>query len=254
MKQVGITEAADPAYNKDWIKWALERREPTILITKNLPKLFADYPDIINQDNILFHATVTGYGGTFLEPNAPHPRDTLLELEKVTKKDRITIRIDPIIPLKNFIERSFQVYSTATMFGFKRFRISIMDLYPHVLKRFNGYHEIQYELKQAYQWDLSHSVGEHKDYMIHAPAVLRKQIIDQFPGAEICGEPGFLCGGCISRKDLILMGITPEKRYVKSDQREFCSCLGIKKELCKTHNCPVLCVYCYWKRLEDEQN
>jgi DNA repair photolyase len=248
MIKIGITEFIDPVFNNSWEKWALKDKNPIILITKNIKKLLIDYPGIENLDNILFHSTITGYGNSFLEPNVPHPRELLEFLEKLNHKERFIIRIDPIIPIENFIERSFQVFATATMFGFNRFKVSILDLYPHVLKKFEPYFSLSYELKQIYNWDASHSIsGIHKEYMNHAPLDLRLKIINLFENAEVCAEPGIKCSACLSKKDLELFGIKPDIRYPKNEQREFCTCLGIKKNFPRNtkEDCPHHCLYCY---------
>jgi hypothetical protein len=251
--KVGITEANDPLFDRSWERWALTERQPTILITKNIKLLLERYPNMLTQQNILVHATITGYGGTFMEPGVPKPAETLAALSSIKSKERVVIRIDPIIPLAQFVKQSQSVFTRCTDMGYKRFRISVMDLYPHVLKRLEAYHSLSYDLKQMYQWDLSHALGEHKDYMVHAPLQFRQQIVDLFPGANCCGEPGIPCTeGCVSRTDLELMGIHPEQRYVKNQQRPFCMCLGIKKELCRHHVCEGNCLYCFWSKKEED--
>lgn len=251
MIQVGVTDFNEPALDHSWTRWALEKRNPTILITKNFTKLLEDFPTLLNQDNLIIHATITGYGSSVIEPGVVHPQvilDTLGSLTESQRK-RIVVRIDPIIPLQDFVKQSLSIFNITKRMGFERHRISILDLYPKVVNRLekDGQFLILKELKDIYNWDLAHTaMGEHKDYMVHAPHSIRKAIIDQFPGAEICAEPGFPCKeGCISRKDLELFGIKPEKRYVKSEQREFCSCLGIKKQLLRGGSCKQDCVYCY---------
>jgi DNA repair photolyase len=252
MTKVGITENGDPSINDDWVKWALEKRQPTILITKNIKLLLSKYPSILTQPNIIIHATITGYGGSLFEPNVPRASEMIGCLQDAQQKDRIVIRIDPIIPIDLCVQQSLSVYNHCAALGFSRFRVSILDLYPHVLQRFAAHHEITYQLKQIYEWDLSHSLGEHKPYMVHAPLALRQSIINRFPNCEICAEPGIACTGCISRKDLQLMGITPEKRYTKNDQRPFCACLGIKKELLHIKDCRYNCIYCYQIKITDK--
>jgi hypothetical protein len=278
MELVGITEYNDALFDNQWEKWTLEKRKPTILLTKNIIGLCDKYPNILNQPNILFHIGITGYGGSLFEPGVPAPRTLLNFLSNIKNKSNIVCRIDPIIPIEKCINQSLAVFDECVKMGYKRFRISILDLYPHVLYRFNKYHELQYELKVEYNWDQSHSLGEHKEYMIHAPFSRRSSIIQQFIGIvnskdnsnielAVCCEPGFdavyckeistdnvsvINDGCVSRKDLSLLNITPEKRYIKNDQRQFCQCLGIKKELCKTHECENFCLYCYWRKKEEK--
>jgi DNA repair photolyase len=264
--RVGITEKSDASINYDWTNWALEKREPTILITKDIKKLLNTYPNLLSQPNLIVHATITGYGHSIFEQNVPKPNDTLSCLKELQQKERVVIRIDPIIPIDACIQQSKIIFDKCVEYGFKRFRISILDLYPHVLDRFSAFHEVNYQLKQIYNWDLSHSLGDHKDYMIHAPLDIRKNIIKLFVNEKVetavCCEPGFdnnLCNelgvindGCISRIDLILLGIKPKQRYIKNNQREFCNCLSLKYELCKTRDCTMKCLYCYHIYQEDK--
>jgi len=246
MLKIGITEYSDPIYDRSWEKWALEKREPCILITKNFTELIKQYPLLLVQDNIIVHATITGYGGSFVEPGVSKPQHIIDTLRCNIYKERVVIRIDPIIPIEPFIDQSRLMYEHCKSIGYKRFRISIMDLYPHVIERLEkeGYYSVLYDLKKAYMYDSSLTHG----HQMHAPLTLRKQVLDMFPDAEICGEPGVKCTGCISRKDLELLKIVPEKRYNKCNQREFCQCLGVKKELLRSHNCEMGCLYCYWKK------
>jgi DNA repair photolyase len=264
MNRVGITENGDAALDTSWERWALEKREPTILITKNIKKLLISYPNILLQPNIIVHAGITGYGGTIFEQKVPKAAAILSCLEQ-NVRDNVVIRIDPIIPLEPFIQQSKIIFDQCVKFGFKRFRISILDLYPHVLARFAPYHELTFQLKQMYEWDLSHSLGgQHKDYMIHTSLSIRRNIVELFVHKDVetavCCEPGFdkeLCNelgvvndGCVSKKDLQLMGVKLQPRYTKNTQRQFCQCLSIKKELCvKDVDCEHGCIYCYqrWK-------
>jgi DNA repair photolyase len=252
MQKIGITEFSDPVFYKSWEKWALEKREPTILITKNFTELIKQYPLLLVQKNILIHVTITGYGTSFIEPGVPNPQHIVDMLRCNIYKERVVIRIDPIIPIEPFISQSKQIYDYCKNLRYKRFRISIMDLYPHVLKRMEkdiNSPDFIYRLKHAYAYD---PLIEH-NHMMHAPLSLRKPVLDLFPDAEICGEPGIKCSGCLSRDDLKLMGIEPEFRYNKSSQREFCNCLGIKKELCKSGTCKHNCIYCYMLRNYESQ-
>lgn len=256
MQQIGITEFSDPQYNNSWERWTLNKREPTILISKNMPEILKKYPGIENQNNIIFHWTCTGYGSSQIEPNVPNPQIIINSLKNISdsQKKRIVIRIDPIIPTEDCIKQSLQIFNITKNLGFERHRISILDLYPKVIKRLEnkGMFVLLKELKDIYNWDMAHSGGEHKDYMIHAPFQLRKNIIDQFDGSEVYGEPydkleipKWNIKSCISKDDLNLLGIKSETRYPINDQREFCGCLGIKKQLLRGGSCQNNCVYCY---------
>jgi len=74
-----------------------------------------------------------------------------------------------------------------------RVRISFMDNYPHVKARFQA------------------AGREPLEYSFHAPLASRMEMASFFPGAEICGEPGMECTGCVSERDLRTLGIEPPR-------------------------------------------
>ena len=85
------------------------------------------------------------------------------------------------------------------------------------------------------------------DYFFHAPIDLREKIVSYFPDAEICGEPGMKCVGCVSEKDLQILNIKGECK-IGGWQREECKCLACKFEMLNNKRpCKGGCIYCYWK-------
>jgi DNA repair photolyase len=248
MIRVGVTERGDASLDTSWRRW-VSLGKPAILITKDIGTLLNDNPLLLQQPNVIVHATVTGYGGSFIEPNAPDPQSVLSALSSVPEslRSRIVVRVDPIIPLNECVHMSKSVYDATREMGYTRHRVSILDLYPHVLKRFDKYVTFKKDLKDAYGWDLSHSLGEHKDYMSHAPLDRRKRVLSIFPTAEVCGEPGVRCRGCVSARDLELFGIREEQSIPNEKQRPWCMCLASKTELLSSKTrCAFECEYCYW--------
>ncbi len=70
---------------------------------------------------------------------------------------------------------------------------------------------------------------------------------EENPGAEICGEPGMACTGCISERDLAILGIE-SMAIPMGRQRPECKCLAVKRELLSRRGqCASGCLYCYWK-------
>lgn len=80
MVQIGITERGDAAIDTVWKTWVYEKGLPAILITKDTVKLITENPGLFIGDelkgNVILHATITGMGGNWLEPNVPNPNDT----------------------------------------------------------------------------------------------------------------------------------------------------------------------------------
>jgi len=238
--EIGITERGDAALDLDWVPW-VERGKPAILITKDPQRLHRLLQDLFNGividkprheivEGIIVHATITGYGGTVLEPHVPKPSDALEGYEELCKLlgfDRVVLRVDPVIPTdegikiaKAILERQKFIHSRA--------RISFIDNYTHVKERLKA-------AGTGLPWE-----------SFHAPLELRKRAWEELGKPETCGEPGFECCGCVSEVDCGLFGIDP--LLASKGQRKFCSYLANKTELLSNRKpCPHGCLYCYWK-------
>ena len=233
MTKIGITERGDAGLDFSWYN-KINSYDGLILITK---KLSDEFIKKASETNCIVHATITGLGGTVYEPNVPdldYSIYFLRELVDCIGEERVVLRIDPIIPTKEGVEKALNVYNKFKEEnlddGLIRLRISFLDNYPHVKKRFI----------EAGITPLS--------YNFHAPLEKRKEILKLFPNAEVCGEPGILSIGCISEKDLEILGVEIPKNNVKGFQRTECQCLSIKKEIfTERKQCLNKCLYCYWK-------
>lgn len=235
MIKIGITERGDAGLDLLWIQKAKDY-DGVILITKHLSHIFIEN---VAKVNAIVHVTITGLGGSIYEPKVPNFNMSKLYFDKLIEKigaDRVVLRIDPIIPDDHGIANAINVYEQIHIKGGKRtrVRISFLDNYPHVKERFKAA-----GLKPL-------------DYNFHAPLDLRKKIASYFPDAEFCGEPGFPCIGCVSEKDLKILGIDAKPLIgydrIKSFQRPECKCLIYKTEIFKKRGrCDHQCIYCYWK-------
>jgi DNA repair photolyase len=234
--EIGITERGDAALDLDWVEWVGEGK-PSILITKDSNKLY-EYLNqcfIVDKINIIVHCTITGYGGTIIEPNVPSVPDTIdgyLNLVELLGKERVVLRVDPIFPSIKGETFANSVVTLARAVASTRIRVSFLDNYPHVKTRFMEVGMVPF------------------DYNFHAPLETRKRIFDnltsKFGEIEVCGEPDFSCTGCISQKDIDTLGVDMIKKNFK--QRHSCACLGNKIELLKNRGqCAHKCLYCYWK-------
>ena len=257
--KIGITERGDAGLDLSWVKPCREGQvDGSIVITKNLNRQVRK--EILNLHNdgfpIIAHVTCTGFGGTVVEPNVPNYEKQLLATKALIDfgfpANRVVIRIDPIIPTSKGIGRTVEVIKTAALTGVLvpgvRIRISVMDEYKHVKERFR-----KAGLPTVYP-DRQFTAGE-QEYRNLANA------LSLFPSLqfETCAEPflskfsvnpnQFIQQGCISLKDIELMGLESDPDMTINPQnRKGCTCLSCKTELLTTRKpCKHGCLYCYWR-------
>ena len=234
----GVTEAGDAGINFEW----LDNLQPAnIIITKQLTinntRLINGLLD--NKDRIILHCTCTGYGGTEMERNVPNPSEIHTGIEELIKMgfptSQIVLRTDPIIPTKKGIEKAEYVWRLFSDTGITRCRFSIIDLYPHAKERIiKCFHKLPFNTFKAPQ-EMINNLLIHIKYFEH---------IYQF---ESCAENTPYQLGCISQKDLDILGIDYQSE-VGGFQRRGCLCIAGKTELLRNRKrCPSQCLYCYWK-------
>jgi DNA repair photolyase len=219
----GITERGDAALDQSWRYW----EGPKILITK-APQSLGKIPA-----NAIVHCTITGYGGSVLEPGVAKPEITLAAYDELVAKyggERIVLRIDPIIPTVKGMEQAEAIIRHAQ----GRVRISFLDLYPHVKERF-----IKAGLplpQSSFHADLG-----IRRFIAYGALQYRHEDI------EICGEPEMECTGCVSERDVKALGLDC-KLSGKCGQRQACKCAAEKHELLtRRGQCKHGCLYCYWR-------
>lgn len=247
--KIGVTEAGDAGLDLSWVD-KLSLVDGAILITKHVTPAFMEAV-LENPDKIIVHATCTGYGGSVLEPNVPtvdEEFEAVMELvERGFPKEKIVIRVDPIIPTKKGIETARDTISLFMSNGFTRFRVSLIDMYPHVRRRFadsslpSPYAESSFYLSKE---------------QISEVDVMLRSLWANFGwmgtlSIESCAEPGLeetVHCGCVSGTDLELLGLSTLDADCLGYQRKNCMCYSGKIELL-THKevCPHGCLYCYWK-------
>lgn len=249
--KIGITEAGDAGLDLSWSD-KLDSVDGAIVITKYVSPGFRDAV-LAAKDKLIVHATVTGFGGSVPEPNVPTPDE---EFKAITglidagfPKQKVVIRIDPIVPTPKGIKTAESVFKMFIDAGFSRFRISIIDMYPHVRERF----------KQA---GLPLPYGSHGFYpSAEQVRTVDKMLLNMFayygarrpmPKFEGCAEPGLtnvIHCGCVSGFDLSLLGLPKDDSMDGSGyQRRHCKCYSGKTELLESkRRCEHQCLYCYWR-------
>lgn len=135
--------------------------------------------------------------------------------------------------------------------GFNRYRISIIDMYPHVRERFKSAglplpYGPKFSPNESQLRAVDGMILDAKNYLISLGKPLKDLRI------ESCAEPGLteaIACGCISGYDLELLKLyygSPPDRV--GYQRKNCMCYSGKVELLEhKQQCPHHCLYCYWK-------
>lgn len=237
----GITERGDASRDLSWIQ-KMDKVVGAVLITKNIhSKPFQD-ATIAYKDKVIVHATITGMGGTFVEPNVLPWQEEMSALAEFVKEfpiEHVVLRIDPIIPTETSINNIILMLEEANKIGIKRVRFSFIDYYQHVKER---------GLKLP--WDTFHAPNHNVFW-----AMFWLKCKQRYYGftMESCGEhypfiPKDWKVGCISKRDYDILKIKTLPPVLKSKQRKECLCINSKTELLSSRaQCPNKCLYCYWR-------
>lgn len=242
----GVTERGDASRDLSWAA-KMDKVDAALLITKNVSDEFIEHA--LKYRNTIVHITCTGYGGTVLEPNVEPYQEILDRAQKLVSKgyptEQIVIRVDPIFPTERGIDRARNVIDAAVAHGFHRFRVSVVDMYPHVRARF-----------EAANVPSPYGEGRFTAGPVQFAAVdaMLAEIKAKYSGImiECCAEPMLHSAehcGCISTRDVEILGMKLLPQEMQSDfhQRRDCMCIPGKTELLTNrHQCENRCLYCYW--------
>lgn len=239
-----------------WVE-KLDRVDAAVLITKCVSPDFFDAA-LEHKDRLIVHATITGYGHSALEPNVPTPYEEFAAIMELVKAgfpmEKIVIRIDPIIPTEKGLSVAYRTMISFMEMGFQRYRVSVIDMYPHARSRFKKaglplpYGDSGFAPSQAQLSKVDDMLRQAKQFWegLDNGKVLR---------IESCAEPGLtepIACGCISDYDLNLLGFSEDAESGGAGyQRKGCMCYAGKTELLKHKTrCPHGCLYCYWKDMK----
>lgn len=253
--KIGITERGDAGIDLSWVS-KMDTVDGAILITKNITEAFIQLV-LACKKPVIVHATCTGYGGSELEPNVPKYQEQIAKAVELIDRgfpaERMVLRIDPIFPTpKGLVKLQYVLQEYANVLrprGVNRIRISVLDEYKHVKQRFleHGWYCIYGNNFQASDQQLQNIASVLEDY----PYIFETCAESKLEGySNMSKYDNIYDCGCISTKDLDLMGInyTGLAMYENPQNRRGCHCLQFKTELLTNKKqCPHGCVYCYWK-------
>lgn len=199
---------------------------------------------LLDQYQQLFlHLTISGMGGTILEPGIPKTENILSLLpdlvQKLKSPDRIHVRFDPIVHVKFQDNRMYSNLEQFQALAFylknldiKNIRISFLSSYPKVIKR----------------------LADNQIQILDISERIRKKEIKWMQ--NICNELGMHLHGCVVDvmepgrciDGELLTRLHPEKIQANpekaSGQRPHCGCTK-SWDIGWYWSCPGGCLYCY---------
>jgi DNA repair photolyase len=214
-------------------------KDPTNLLAH------ADLRQALSQVGQVFvHWTITGLGGTFLEPNVPAPEDQLHLLPRVVEyvgdPNRIHWRFDPLVSasrdgrrVSNIDLDLFRSLAEAmASAGVAVVRTSFVTIYRKVAQR------------------LAKTGIEFEDYASERRRSSLTQLASTADemGLKLltCCEPGFPVQHCIDGE--LLSALHPRGEPCPTDrargQRKLCGCTA-SLDIGRYLRCPNGCLYCY---------
>lgn len=139
MLRIGITEAGDAGRHLEWTA-AMDSDHAAILITKAPTGEFLEAVKRFRA-RVMLHVTVTGYGGSLIEPGAPPAtwsRQQYDQAAAILSPEQVVLRVDPIIPTRSGLVTALSVLRLFEDSVARRVRYSFLDMYPHVAARFHA--------------------------------------------------------------------------------------------------------------------
>lgn len=200
-------------------------------------------------DQLYFHFTITGLGGTLIEKDVPVPGDALLQLEPLFllagRPERISLRFDPVIywqeggAIRTNLPFFEKLAEKAASLRIQNIRFSFAQWYGKSKRRAErlGFEFIDPELEV-----------KRKDASCLA-AMAGRYGLNLYCCSQdfLAGIPGIQPSACIDGRLLQALHPAGLPVSIKKDrtQRRECCCTESVDIGSYTQTCPHSCVYCY---------
>jgi len=251
-KLLVASEYTEPSFFIDRVLKSLEdtkcslNKYGLLLITKNISgsiPILEKARDL--EIPVVTHITITGLGGSVLEPLVPDWKTSCADLasfiSKVENLNTVVLRIDPLVPSITDFSVIESILEVAFNLGITRVRTSVIDYYPFVRKKFESKKlplvGIGFQPDFKAKFDLLKNLAE---------IVIGKYGMSLEACAEDIQVPGITRIGCADREEWKALGLDLPKG---SPKRWSCFCDTPKYDLLpKEPTCGYNCLYCYWGR------
>ena len=224
-----------------------------VLWSKNFSNLIQDKHSLASlisrYDQLYFHFTITGLGGSFIEKGVPSPSVAISQLKPLLKiagcPARISIRFDPVVYWKESGKVMTNLYYLEELapvlndLGIKDIRFSFAQWYNKAKKR-AARHGFSY---------VDPSVEEKKEAARYLVQIAQKWQLNLFSCSQdfLTTIPGVRPSSCIDGR--LLAKLHPQKEAVSirkdKTQRAECHCTESIDIGSYTQFCPHSCLYCY---------
>jgi len=247
---ISLSRRTEPYFYAEKLSTILTSRYPpervhTVVVWTKFPEtvLVRLRPVLKSYTQVYVHLTITGLGGTAVEPHVPPPEKVLVQIPALIDflgdPRRLRVRPDPLLTLERKGERlsNFKVAETiireAIATGVKTFSTSFVALYPKVQRRLErlGWEAIPLDRgKRRRLWEKLTRIAAANGATLYA-----------------CCVPDLPLARCIDGALLTELHPTGETcRLDKAQgQRPQCGCTHSVDLGWYTMPCPSGCLYCY---------
>ena len=247
---VSISRRTEPYFHAARLGELLSARYPparvhTVVVWTKYPEavLVRLRPVLEGYAQVYVHLTITGLGGTPVEPRVPPPKEVLAKIPALIAflgdPRRLRVRPDPLVAVKrgreviSNVEAAAEVIARAAALGVKSFSTSFVELYPKVRRRL-----------AAAGWEaIPFLPAERERIMAELSLVAERH------GAVLytCCVPGMPMSRCIDGE--LLTTLHPLGERCRADkaggQRPLCGCTHAVDLGWYSMACPAGCLYCY---------
>lgn len=224
-----------------------------VLWSKNFANLIKnrhglrDY--LAKYDQLYFHFTITGLGGSLIEPGVPPPETALAQLETVVemagRPERVSLRFDPVVFWEERGKRLTNVAffedlaPRAASLGIKTVRFSFAQWYRKAKRR---------AARCGFRY-VDPPAEDKLEAARRLAEIARQQGISLFSCSQdfLAQVPGIQPSSCIDGR--LLQALHPRAEPVSGikdrSQRRECRCTESVDIGSYTQSCPHSCLYCY---------
>ncbi len=224
-----------------------------VLWSKNFANIIGDRFGLrgllAKYDQAYFHFTITGLGGTSIEPGCPRPDEALAQIPEVVRiagsPERVSIRFDPVLfwreggALRTNLEFFERLAPIAASAGIRAIRFSFTQWYGKASARAR---------RRGFDF-ADPSEEEKRSLAAELGRVAASQGLDLWACSQgfLTGVPGVGPSSCIDGRRLGELHPRREPASSKKDrtQRPDCQCTESRDIGSYSQACLHGCVYCY---------